>query len=147
MPITHGMTLSYKKEDDQDFIKINALISMLPPQVTVDEVDATTHDSEGWKEWEPGLKDGGESAMEVKWSKANNDEINELQAINDTQEKVEWLLTIPTTPVTQVEFNGYLKTFNLASGNGAASELIKYSGTVRVSGKPIWSQVVSPPTP
>lgn len=63
----YGATLEVKK--DIEFEKVAGITDISFPDIDVEDIETTSHDSEGgWKEFIPGLKDGGEVSIEGNYN-------------------------------------------------------------------------------
>lgn len=131
--LAHGTTLEYS-EDGSTWIKLSNLITVTPPTVATDEIETTDHDSNGWKKFISGLKDGG--SMPFKCNVANEENIMKLYELALNGKVVNWRITTPPAPENSlvVELNGFVKVFNLdelVSGNALTA-----TGEIRNSGQP-----------
>lgn len=129
---SHGTTLEYSK-DGTTWKRIANLKNVTPPNVSTDEIETTDHDSNGWKEFISGLKDGGSMPFSVNVK--DETAITEMFALAESAENVHWRITAPTKPKAFiVELVGFVKSFNfddLVSGSA-----ITATGEIRNSGQP-----------
>ncbi|WZU00614.1 hypothetical protein MGH68_13845 [Erysipelothrix sp. D19-032] len=62
---TIRMVLLEYSKDGTTWKRISNLKNVTPPNVSTDEIETTDHDSNGWKEFISGLKDGGSMPFSV----------------------------------------------------------------------------------
>ena len=107
------------------------------PGLSADDIDITTHnDSDRVRQFIKGLIDPGEISLEGNMLYTD---YATLYAEMMTTSLASITITLPTSPsVTKFEGNGYLKSLE---GNSPHDEKIEMSGAVKLSGKPVLSQV------
>jgi hypothetical protein len=107
------------------------------PGYTSDDLDTTTHSSTDYfKTYIKGLMDAGEIPFS---GYGNNADIDILEPLAATRTLQSITITIPTTPsATKFEVDGYVKAFKCEAPHDG---LIPYEGTIKVSGKPIYTKV------
>ena len=77
------------------FTPFAEVVSITPPQLVRDTVDATHMASpQKWREFVPGLKDGGEVSLEMNFIPGNSDWDVLFAAFND-EEVSNWKITFP----------------------------------------------------
>ena len=131
---THGATLEYK--EGEEWVKVANLKTITPPQTTTDEIETTDHDSNGWKQFIPGLKDGG--AMPFSINVNNETNVTKLYALAESGVTVEWRITVPTKPKNFiVELKGFVKSFNIDEVP-ANPNAVTATGEIRNSGQPTY---------
>jgi predicted secreted protein len=124
---THGTEL-YRGET-----KVARLLNISPPEVTRDDMDVTDHDSpDGYKEYIPGLKDGGEVSIEGHLIPTDDTQKGLLAAL-DIDEPEEWTIRFPTVPVLRIRFNGYVKSYKV--GDAPVDGTLIFNATIKVTGK------------
>lgn len=116
-------------------VYVARLTNIEPPEVSRDDIDVTDHDSpDGFREFVPGLRDGGEMAIEGNLIAGNTSQQGLLSAIEvDTPET--WVIEFPTTPMTTITFTGYVKSFQV--GAAELDGALKFSASFKVTGKPV----------
>ena len=110
---------------------IGALRSIGEVQLTADEIDVTTLDSEGgYKEFLQGFKDSGEIALEGFLTKNGDEGQQELKTLYDSGETKETVITFPDN--STLTFNSWVKgvTFGATDVDGA----VGFGATLRVTG-------------
>lgn len=128
----HGTTLEYSK-DGTTWKKIANLKNVTPPNVSTDEIETTDHDSNGWKQFIAGLKDGGSMPFSVNVK--DDAAITEMFALAESGENVHWRITAPTKPKKfVVKLIGFVKSFNLE--DLVSGSAITATGEIRNSGQP-----------
>ena len=114
----------------QVFTPLAGVVDMTPPNPSQDAVEDTDYDAEdGWRTYIGGLKDGGESSIELKFLPAGPG-ITALLAQLDG-EKHDYRMTFPDN--TDWNFTGILT--NLEVGNPIGG-LATATATFKLSGKP-----------
>lgn len=120
------------------FTDIAELADLSPPAMAKDSVEATHTDStDGFREFIPGLKDGGEFTATVNLLPGNatqhnasdgalNDYINETTARN-------WRITFPGSPAAKWTFKAFITGFD---ANTPMDDKMTFDITFKVSGAP-----------
>ncbi len=109
---------------------ISYLTDLKGPKQSADDIDITDHDdSDGHREFVPGLVDAGEVELEMSWSPANIAVIHAL-----------WRTTASFKAVfpdsSSWAFDGYLKGLD---GEAPFEDKIKANATFKCSGKPTFA--------
>ncbi len=125
---THGTEL-FRGET-----KVARLLNISPPEITRDDMDVTDHDSpDGYKEYIPGLKDGGEVPIEGHLIPTDNTQKGLLSAV-DIDVPEPWTIKFPTVPRLYITFDGYVKGCKV--GDAPVDGAMTFSATIKVTGKP-----------
>lgn len=122
----------------ENFSTIAEVIDITPPALSKDDIEATSQDSaDGYREYIPGLKDGGTLTFNCNWlpSNATQDEVTGLLESFNDDDVHNWKLILPDT-VKTCDFAGYLNTFDPDLPLDSKGEL---SVTIKISGKPTYS--------
>ena len=130
-----GTTLEVDVNDD-DFatgLVVGELTSIDILDVSVEDLDVTTHDSAGqWREFIGGLKDGGSLSGTVNFDPADHGAI--LAAVGQTHEI---RITLPpAADSAEVRFKGYINALSGTAPHDGALEAdigIKVSGPVTIT--------------
>jgi len=116
------------------FNKIPEVLSMTTPETSRPTVDVTSLDSTA-KEYISGLKDGGSIELSGNWVASNT--YHQLLKTNASAgTAATFLITLPTSPVTAVEFTGTPEAFGFSV---EPDSQITFSATLKVSGDPDWT--------
>lgn len=136
MAKTLGTTLEKTKSGSEiEDLLIGGLTSIGEIGVESEEIDTTTLDSpDGYKEFEPGLKDAGEVALagDIK-SEAT---VEKMLALAESQSMEAWVVTYPSGATWA--FSGFIKSFK--DGEKTAEGKASYTASIRISGKPIYTK-------
>lgn len=136
MAKTLGTTLEKTKSGSEtEDLLIGGLTSIGEIGVESEEIDATTLDSpDGYKEFEPGLKDAGEVALagDIK-SEAT---VEKMLALAESQSMESWVVTYPSGATWA--FSGFIKSFK--DGEKTADGKATYTASIRISGKPVYTK-------
>ena len=125
---THGTKLL------RDGTEVARLLNISPPEVTRDDMDVTDHDSpDGYKEYIPGLKDGGEVSIEGHLIPTDDTQKGLLAAV-DINEPEPWTIEFPTVPKLRITFDGYVKSYKV--GDAPVDDVMKFTAVIKVTGKP-----------
>lgn len=120
------------------FTSIAEITELVPPNMSRDDIDVTSHgSSDGYREFLPGLRDGGEVSAVANWlpNNATQDETTGiLESFNDN-DLHNWKIILPNTIAT-IAFSGFLTAFEPEL---PLEEQGKLSFTIKVSGKPVVS--------
>ena len=112
------------------FTAFAEVTSITPPEVTVDDIE-TTHllSPNGWREYQPGLKEPGEASFEFNYTPGGT---AELLARGDIAAKVirNWRIVYPTGEYLQ--FYGYMRAFT--GGDVTVDGKLSGSCTIKLSG-------------
>lgn len=110
------------------------VLTLTPPKITRDDMDVTDHDSpDGFQEWIPGMKDGGEVPFTVHLI-PTNDTQKDLATAQDTDDPEPWTIEFPTVPKLYINFNGYVNEFG--PGDTPVDGVLTYECKIKVTGKP-----------
>lgn len=136
MSKTLGTTLKKIKSGSEiEDLLIGGLTSIGEIGVESEEIDTTTLDSpDGYKEFEPGLKDAGEVALagDIK-SEAT---VEKMLALAESQSMEDWVVTYPSGATWA--FSGFIKSFK--DGEKTAEGKATYTASIRISGKPVYTK-------
>lgn len=125
---THGTEL-FRGET-----KVARLLNISPPELTRDDMEVTDHDSpDGFKEFIPGLKDGGEVSVEGHLIPTDDTQKGLLSAV-DIDVPEPWTIKFPTVPRLYITFDGYVKGYKV--GDAPVDGAMTFSATIKVTGKP-----------
>jgi len=116
------------------FNKIPEVISLTTPEISRPTIDVTSLDSTA-KEYISGLKDGGSIEISGNWIASNTyHQLVKTNAAAGTA--ANFLVTLPTSPVTAVEFTATPEAFGFTV---EPDSQITFSATLKVSGDPDWA--------
>lgn len=123
-----GATLEVLKGEAR--VKIAHLTDLSFPDIEVDEIDISSHDSkDGYREFIPGMKDGG--AVDIEGNYTSDNAIMDYIDGGEVQE-----FTITTASNKRVTFKGFFTSFTVDlpyEGKEAFSASIKVSGKVALA--------------
>ena len=120
------------------FTSIAEITELTPPAMSRDDIDVTNHGSaDGYREFLPGLRDGGEVSCVANWlpNNATHDETTGLLESFNDDELHNWKIILPDTIAT-IAFSGFLTAFE---PDLPLEEQGTLSFTIKVSGKPVVS--------
>lgn len=129
------LTKTLKSPEIVDLV-VGGLTSLGGVQVEGDEIETTTFDSSGYREFISGFKDAGEMSFEGVL-KVGAD-FTKLLALQDSGLTEQW--TIAFVDGSSLVFDGWVKSFG--TGDGGMSDAVTFSGSIRVSGKPVYTAAV-----
>jgi len=142
--LAHGIILRLGNGAETEvFTAVAQIKDVAGPKISRDTKESTHHDStDGWKEFSPGLKDGGEVTWKVNLIKATMDN---MLAELATDEASNWQIIYPYTSSTGKRnvwsFSGILTGLEASEDTILESDL-----TVKVSGKPTFTEITWPET-
>jgi len=117
------------------FTSVAEITELVPPAMSKDSIDVTNHgSSDGYREFIPGMRDGGEVSFKANWLPTNathDGTTGLLESFND-DELHNWKIIAPDTLIT-IAFSGFLTAFEPDTPLEGQGTL---SGTIKVSGKP-----------
>mgnify|MGYP001589020400 FL=1 len=120
------------------FTTIAEVTNLVPPSMKRDSSDVTAYSSaDGYREFLPALRDGGEVGVEANWlpNNATHDEVTGvLESFNDDVNH-NWKIILPSSIAT-IALTGHVTAFEPTTpldGHG------KLSFTIKISGKPVVS--------
>ena len=120
------------------FNKIPEVGSLTTPEISRPTVDVTSLDSTA-KEYISGLKDAGSIEISGNWD-ASNTYHQLLKSNSSAGTAANFLIELPTSPATKVEFNATPETFQITAEPDAQ---LSFSATLKVSGDPDWDTTAS----
>lgn len=121
-------------------LKVGKITNFQLPQMSADTQDVTTTDSTGaYREFIPGLLDGGEVSIEFTFKP---DDAGQVQLKTDFEARacVNYEISLPAiggAPAAKVQFAAIITALNPPSGE--ISDTMKGSVTMKVSGQPTWT--------
>jgi len=117
---------------------ITQLNTIVPPGFDSDDIDVTTHDNtNGFRTYIKGMSDAGEIEVEGNFDYSKN--YSTCYALMVTRTLQTITITVPTEPsVTKWECLGYCKSLETEA---PVDDKIPFNATIKVSGKPILTQV------
>jgi len=111
---------------------IAELTSISGPEISVNEIDVTSHDSpDGYMEFLPGLKDGGSVTIEGNFE--NDASQLHFQTLIDNGVAVPMEIAFPNALATWT-FDGFVTAF---STDAPHDDKIDFTATIKVTGKPV----------
>jgi predicted secreted protein len=120
------------------FTTIAEIIEVKPPNSSRDAIQVSSHgSSDGYHEYLPGMRDGGEIPVTANWLPTNatqDQTTGVLESFNDDSIH-NWKWIAPDTLVT-CSFAGFLTAFE---PDTPLTEQGKLSFTIKVTGKPTYS--------
>lgn len=114
------------------WVKVAEVVNITPPNFSRDAVDATHTESEdGWREFIPGLKDGGEVSVEMNFipGAASTDLILDLF----NRDTGSFRITFPDSPATVWTFDAFITGFE---PEAPLEDKMSATATFKLSGKP-----------
>jgi hypothetical protein len=118
-------------------VYVAKILNINPPEISRTDIDVTNHDSpDGYQEFIPGLKNGGEVPFTGHLLPTEEGHLG-LAAAVDSEVPEPWTIEFPTDPVLKVDFDGYLKTFKV--GDAPLDGALTFSASIKVTGKPTMS--------
>lgn len=114
------------------FVKVAEVLNITPPALARDAIDAThTESTEGWREFIPGLKDGGEVSVEMNFipGHASLDLILALFS----RDAGNFRITFPDSPATVWTFSAFITGFE---PEAPLEDKMTATATFKLTGKP-----------
>lgn len=112
--IGHGTLFQIQNIGDSpdNWDSIAEVVSVTPPSLTRDAIDATHSESpEKWREFIPGLRDGGEVTLEVNFIPGGLGTAAILATFN-SDDRINARIQFPDSPVTTWQFTAFITAFN-----------------------------------
>lgn len=122
----------------ETFADVAEIIDITPPNMERDDIDVTNQQStDGWKEFLPGWRDGGEVSFDCNWlpNDSTQDEISGLVKSFNTDTRQNFRVVLPGSVAT-LAFSGFVKG---VEPDLPLEEQGQISFTVKVSGKVTFS--------
>lgn len=137
--IGYGVTLARGDGASPEvFTSVVELIDITPPSMTKDQIEATHHASPGgFREFIPGMKDGGEFTAVFNWIKSHATQGNASGGLlndflnQDTPRN--WRISFPGSPVMTWTFRAVVTGFNPST---PIDDRMTVNATFKVSGAP-----------
>lgn len=117
------------------FTAIAELTDLVPPAMSKDSIEVTTYgSSDRFREFLPGMKDGGSVSFKANWlpNNATHDESTGLLESFNDDDNHNWKLVLPNSLGT-FSFTGHVTAFNPETPLTAQGAL---SCTIKITGKP-----------
>ncbi len=129
---TIGYGITFAIWNGASYTNFVEVLDAIPPQYSRDAIDATHHASPaGFKEYIPGLKDGGEVTMTLNYIPSASDAY--LAAFNASSAG-QFRITLPNA--VTCTFGGVITSYapNTPRDDKMTSEIV-----IKVSGQPVWA--------
>lgn len=121
------------KIDDKEVASLNSIGAV---EKSADSTEVTTLDNtDGYKAYLGGMKDGGEVAIEGYMDGASTSNQDTMEAAFEDQEVHKFAVVFPTAIGKTWTFDGVVTKFS--AGGAAVGDALKFSSSVKISGKPI----------
>jgi len=112
--------------------------NITPPEMSRDSVDATHEQSpNGWREFIPGLKDGGEVSLELNYVPGNASTLALMAELNLSGQSATKPRRILFTDGSFLEFDAFLTNFG---PEAPIDDKMAASVTFKVTGRPLLTQ-------
>ena len=136
---TMGTFLTKKQSGSESGdLKIANLTSIGEIGIESEEIDVTDLDSpNGYKEFEPGMKDAGEVSLAGNIKDETN--VEKMLALAESQSMEEWEVTYPSG--AKWSFSGFVKSFK--DGEKTPDGVATFSASIRISGKPTYTKATA----
>jgi hypothetical protein len=129
-----GTTFSYLSTDPSTYTALAEVLSVTPPSISVETIDATHMGSDdGFREFIASLKDGGECTVNMNYVEASATLLQTLVLAGMETFKI----TFPGS--STVVFTGIPTAFTF--DDVVIDDKIAMSLTIKVSGKPVFAAV------
>lgn len=128
-----GTKLQY--HDGSIFVDVAEVHNISGPSVSRDSIETTHHGSTGgFREYTPGLRDGGEVSIDINWLPVNGShEAIYTQLTSGQSSNSQYRISFPTTPATTFTFSGHVTGFEASA---PIDDRLTASVTIKVSGAP-----------
>ena len=127
-----GMGIAYaikQASPSNVYDSVGEVYDVVPPNQQTDEVEATHYGSTGgYREFIPGLKDGGEVTFSINWIPGEDTDVL-LRTLHGNGQTRTHRITFPNT--AKIEFSGWVKGFERAA---PMDDRMTATVTVRVTG-------------
>mgnify|MGYP001193032900 FL=1 len=119
------------------FTTVAEITELTPPAMSRDDIDVSNNSSDnGYREFIPGWRDGGEVACKANWLPTNSTQsytgTSGLHAQFNDNVKHNYKIILPSTLIT-ISFSGFLTAFE---PDLPLEEQAQLSFTIKISGKP-----------
>lgn len=129
---SQGTQLKIKIGDE--VIAVAGLTSISGLDLSADFIESTALDSDGgYREYIAGFKDAGEVSVEGHFLVEEGAGQSDLYDLYETGEEAPFIIAFPPKTKTEWQFDGIVTNF---STSAATDDLISFSCTIRVTGKP-----------
>ena len=120
------------------YTKVAEVLSISGPELSAEQVEVTSLDSTGgYKEFIPGLLDGGTVQIEFNYVDGNsNQETLRTRVSTTSQTASNYRIQLPDSPLSYVTFAGIVESYSMNVESGSA---ITVSAGIKISGAPTWS--------
>ncbi len=127
---SHGTLLKLGDGAEPEvFTTIAEVKDISGPAMNLNMEDATSHDSQGWREEIATLLEAGDISFDINYTAHTTQEA--LQTAQYARERLNFQMVFPLTPTVTKEFAGYVTAFEFSA---AVEGILTASVTIRVSG-------------
>lgn len=131
--IGHGAAFELFNNDSPGWVTLAEVFNIVPPSLARDAVDASHNQStQAWRDFIPGLKDGGEVTFELNFIPAGQANSELLRTFNDDA-LIQCRIVFPDSPATTWTFSGYVTAYE---PDAPTDDRMTASVTIKLSGKP-----------
>jgi|SRR3972149_2860368 len=119
----------------ENFTSVAEILELTPPAMSRDDIDVSNADSsDGYREFKPGWRDGGEVSFKANWLPTNttHDFTTGLGVQFNDNVVHNYKIVLPSSLAT-VTFSGFLTAFE---PDLPLEEQGQLSGTIKITGKP-----------
>jgi len=119
------------------FSTVAEIVELTPPAMSRDDIDVSNNDSsDGYREFIPGWRDGGEVSAKANWLPTNTTQAyssaSGLHGQFNDNVKHNYRIVLPSSLIT-ISFSGFLTAFE---PDLPLEEQAQLSFTIKISGKP-----------
>lgn len=120
------------------FSKVAEVLSISGPELSAEQIEVTSLDSTGgYKEFIPGLLDGGTVSIEFNYIDGNtNQETLRTRVSTVNQTASNYRVALPDSPISYVTFAAIVESYSMNVETGSA---VTVSCSLKISGAPVWS--------
>lgn len=112
------------------FTTVAEVLDISGPEQVLNTEDATNHDSGGWREPIPTIKEAGEISFELNYYKAASQTSMRTDLLNRT--KRNFRVVFPLTPTETLNFSGYVTKFGYTA---PVEGILRTPVTIQVTGQ------------
>lgn len=135
-----GTALQYEDPNNAGtYITVAQAKDISGPERTTSDIEVTTHDSaNAYREYLPGLKDGGNISFDLEFDPADSASQAELQTLMEDRTVLNWRLVFPNSDSSRFDFAGFINSF---SAEAPVDGSLTASVGIKITGKPTLTAV------
>lgn len=127
---------------EEQFLTIGRVTRIGGPAREREMIESTVLDNpDGWRDHIPGLRDGGELPIEGQFIATDAGQLELAKNLDEEEDPRNFQIVLPVAIGKRWAIEAYVIRFEV---NHAVNEIIPFTATLKIIGKPVLENVVAP---